>query len=105
MSTKVASAMRYRISNQMRCGKQEKACKFIIFSITQRAGHEYIDGTCKDSIYSFFFFFFSFFIMREKLDMAEIEHSTDMKLLILTKFKPKYDEKLFLVKIVIVYHR
>ena len=25
--------------------------------------------------------------MREKLDMAEIEHSTDMKLLILTKFK------------------
>ena len=91
MSTKVASAMRYRISNLMRCGKQEKACKFIIFSITQRAGHGYIDGTCKDSIYSFFFFFFFFFfllyIMREKLDMAEIENSTDMKLLILTKFK------------------
>lgn len=66
MSTKVASAMRYRISNQMRCGKQEKACKFIIFSITQRAGHEYIDGTCKDSIYSFFFFLFFFFYHERK---------------------------------------
>ena len=50
----------------------------------------------------FFFFFFLLYIMREKLDMAEIEHSTDMKLLILTKFKTKYDEKLFLMKIVIV---
>ena len=35
----------------------------------------------------FLFLFLLLYIMREKLDMAEIEHSTDMKLLILTKFK------------------